>query len=173
MIVAVASDHAGVELKGRLVARLRRARFRVLDLGTHRPDPVDYPDYARALAGSILARKAARGLLICGSAVGVSVAANKFRGIRAAVCHDAYSARQGVEHDDLNVLCLGARVIGEELAWMLVETFLAARFSGEPRHRRRLKKVLEIEAETMKPRPSLRGEAAQAVAVGTGKRDPR
>jgi ribose 5-phosphate isomerase B len=150
MILAVASDHAGVDLKRELLRRLRRARVRTLDLGTSRRTPVDYPDYARAVASAIRAGKAARGLLICGSAVGVSVAACKFRGIRAAVCHDAYSARQGVEHDDLNVLCLGARVIGPEVAWLLVETFLAARFSAASRHRRRLGKVLAIEAETMK-----------------------
>jgi ribose 5-phosphate isomerase B len=151
MILAVASDHAGVDLKRELLLRLRRARIRALDLGTHRRTPVDYPDYARAVAAAIRGGKAARGLLLCGSAVGVSVAANKFRGIRAAVCHDAYSARQGVEHDDLNVLCLGARVIGEELAWLLVETFLSARFSDAPRHRRRLGKIRAIESETMKP----------------------
>jgi ribose 5-phosphate isomerase B len=150
MILAVASDHAGVDLKRELLRRLRRARVRTLDLGTSRRTPVDYPDYARAVASAIRTGKAARGLLICGSAVGVSVAACKFRGIRAAVCHDAYSARQGVEHDDLNVLCLGARVIGPEVAWLLVETFLAARFSAATRHRRRLGKVLAIEAETMK-----------------------
>jgi ribose 5-phosphate isomerase B len=150
MIVAVASDHAGVDLKRELLGRLRRARVRTLDLGTSRRTPVDYPDYARAVAAAIRARQAGRGLLICGSAVGISVAACKFRGIRAAVCHDAYSARQGVEHDDLNVLCLGARVIGAELAWLLVETFLAARFSGATRHRRRLEKIRAIESETMK-----------------------
>jgi len=150
MILAVASDHAGVDLKRELLGRLRRARVRALDLGTSRRTPVDYPDYARAVASAIRAGQAARGLLICGSAVGVSVAACKFRGIRAAVCHDAYSARQGVEHDDLNVLCLGARVIGPEVAWLLVETFLAARFSGAARHRRRLGKILAIEAETMR-----------------------
>jgi ribose 5-phosphate isomerase B len=149
MILAVASDHAGVDLKRELLGRLRRARVRTLDFGTSRRTPVDYPDYARAVATAIQGRKAGRGLLICGSAVGVSVAACKFRGIRAAVCHDAYSARQGVEHDDLNVLCLGARVIGAELAWLLVETFLAARFSGAARHRRRLEKIRAIE-ETMR-----------------------
>jgi ribose 5-phosphate isomerase B len=151
MILAVASDHAGFDLKRELLARLRHARVRALDLGAFRRTPSDYPDYARAVAQAILSGKAGRGLLICGSAVGVSVAACKFRGIRAAVCHDAYSAGQGVEHDDLNVLCLGARVVGSELAWLLVETFLAARFSGAPRHRRRLGKVLAIESETMKP----------------------
>ena len=145
MKVAVASDHAGFDLKKDLVARLRGARVRVADLGTHRRAPVDYPDYARAVADAVLSGRADRGLLICGSAVGVAVAANKFRGIRAGTCHDTYSARQGVEHDDLNVLCLGARVVGPELAWVLVETFLAARFSGEPRHRRRLAKIAEIE----------------------------
>jgi len=133
MILAVASDHAGVDLKRELLGRLRRARVRTLDFGTSRRTPVDYPDYARAVATAIQGRKAA-----C-----------KFRGIRAAVCHDAYSARQGVEHDDLNVLCLGARVIGAELAWLLVETFLAARFSGAARHRRRLEKIRAIE-ETMR-----------------------
>jgi ribose 5-phosphate isomerase B len=145
MRLAVASDHAGVELKKDLVARLRGARVRIADLGTHRRAPVDYPDYARAVAAAVLSGRADRGLLICGSAVGVAVAANKFRGIRAGTCHDTYSARQGVEHDDLNVLCLGARVVGPELAWVLVEAFLAARFSGEPRHRRRLAKIAEIE----------------------------
>jgi ribose 5-phosphate isomerase B len=153
MNVAVAADHAGIELKSDLVSRLRRARFRVLDLGTRGPDPVDYPDFARAVAGALLARKAARGVLVCGSAVGVCVAANKFPGIRAGTCHDTYSARQGVEHDDLNVLCLGARVIGVELAWELTGTFLAARFSRESRHRRRLSKIREIESETMRSTP--------------------
>jgi len=147
MKVALASDHAGLELKRELASRLRRARFRVEDLGTRTPDPVDYPDYARAVAGSLLRRKAARGVLVCGSAVGVCVAANKFPGIRAGTCHDTYSAHQGVEHDDLNVLCLGARVIGVELAWEITRAFLAARFSGAARHRRRLAKILAIEAE--------------------------
>jgi len=147
--VAIASDHAGLELKRDLVSRLRRSR--ILDLGTRRPDPVDYPDYARAVANAILAGRAARGVLVCGSAVGVCVAANKFRGIRASVCHDTYSAHQGVEHDDLNVLCLGARVIGAELAWEILRAFLAARFSGEARHRRRLAKIRAIESETMNP----------------------
>lgn len=146
MIVAVASDHAGLALKRDLLRRLRRGRAPVLDLGTRRPDPVDYPDTARAVAEAILRGRAARGILICGSAVGVSVAATKFPGIRAAVCHDTYSARQGVEHDAMNVLCLGARIVGPELAWELAQAFLGARFGGEARHRRRLAKIAEIEA---------------------------
>jgi ribose 5-phosphate isomerase B len=156
MIVAIGCDHAGLPLKQDLLPRLREEE-EVLDLGTHRPDPVDYPDYARSVARALLRGDADRGILICGSAVGVSVAASKFPGIRAAVCHDSYSARQGVEHDDLNVLCLGARVIGTELAWELVRVFLGARFSGEPRHRRRLAKIAAIEAAaTSRPRRSTR-----------------
>jgi ribose 5-phosphate isomerase B len=148
MRLAVASDHAGFALKTELVRRLRR-HHRVLDLGTSDPAPADYPDTARDVASALLGGRADRGILICGSAVGVSVAANKFPSIRAAVCHDPYSARQGVEHDDLNVLCLGARIVGPELAWVLVETFLGARFSGEARHVRRLRKILEIEVTWM------------------------
>lgn len=144
MRLALASDHAGLDLRRDLLARLRK-RHRVLDLGIRRPDPVDYPDTARAVARALLEGRAERGILICGSAVGVSVAASKFRGIRAAVCHDPYSARQGVEHDAMNILCLGARVIGPELAWELARIFVAARFSGEARHRRRLRKIEEIE----------------------------
>jgi ribose 5-phosphate isomerase B len=151
MRVAVASDHAGLDLKRSLIPRLRTDGFRVLDLGTDRPDPVDYPDYARAVAASILDGTAARGILVCGSAVGVCVAANKFPGIRAGTCHDTYSAHQSVEHDNANVLCLGARVIGTELARDIVLAFLAARFSGEARHLRRLRKIVEIEREAGGP----------------------
>jgi ribose 5-phosphate isomerase B len=150
MKIAVASDHAGLLLKDGLVARLRKLRRPLLDLGVHRPDPVDYPDTARSLALALLKGRAGRGVLICGSAVGVCVAANKFPGIRAGICHDTYSAHQGVEHDDMNVLCLGGRIVGLELAWDIVQVFLNARFSGEPRHRRRLAKVRKIESETMK-----------------------
>jgi len=158
MNIAIAADHAGVELKRDLVRRLRAHRIDVLDLGTHTTQAVDYPDCARAVAEAMLAGRSYRGLLICGSAVGVSVAACKFPGIRAAVCHDSYSARQGVEHDDLNILCLGARVIGAELAWDLVRIFLRARFSAEERHLRRLAKIEEIElsAPTSRPRRSPR-----------------
>ena len=149
MRLAIASDHAGVALKNDLVQRLRRRRHRVLDLGTHHPGPADYPDSARDVASALLGGRADRGILICGSAVGVSVAANKYPSIRAGVCHDTYSAHQGVQHDDLNVLCLGARIVGPELAWELVEAFLGARFSGEARHVRRLRKIREIEVTWM------------------------
>jgi ribose 5-phosphate isomerase B len=117
----------------------------VIDLGTHSPAPVDYPDTAEAVATSVRNGQADRGILVCGSGAGVSVAASKFPGIRAAVCHDTYTARQAVEHDDLNVLCLGARVIGPNLARTLVDTFLAAGFSGDERHMRRLAKIDAIE----------------------------
>src|SRR5205814_6417871 len=140
MWIAVANDHAALDLKRDQVPRLRRLRIQVLNLGTNRSHPVDYPDYARVVAEAVRSGKAERGLLICGSAVGVSVAANKFPGIRAATCHDPYSAHQGVEHDSMNVLCLGARVIGPELAWEITQAFLQARFSGVRRHRRRLRK---------------------------------
>jgi len=150
MRLAVACDHAGFVLKDDLVRRLRRRRHTVIDLGTRSAAvPTDYPDAARDAASALLAGRADRGILICGSAVGVSVAANKFPSIRAAVCHDVYSAHQGVEHDDMNVLCLGARIVGPELAWELVEAFLGAAFSGEARHVRRLRKIREIEVTWM------------------------
>jgi ribose 5-phosphate isomerase B len=118
----------------------------VADLGAHAHDPSDdYPDFARAVAEAVAGGRAERGILVCGSGVGASVAANKFKGVRAAVCHDTYSARQGVEHDDMNVLCLGARIVGVALARELAGVFLAARFTGEERHRRRLAKVLSFE----------------------------
>jgi RpiB/LacA/LacB family sugar-phosphate isomerase len=145
MKVALAADHAGVELKAILARRLVE-RVEVLDLGTDSTEPVDYPDIALALALAVTGGRAERGILICGSGVGASVAANKVRGIRAGLCHDAYSARQGVEHDDVNVLVLGGRVIGPELAALVAETFLDARFSGEERHVVRLAKVRDLEA---------------------------
>lgn len=145
MRVVVGADHAGVSLKEQVVAYLRAAGHEVLDLGTHSADPVDYPDYARAVGQALQGGRAERGILICGSGVGASIAANKLPGIRAGMAHDTYSAHQGVEHDDMNVLALGARVIGPELALDLVRTFLAARFTGEERHRRRLAKVAELE----------------------------
>ncbi|HYA01735.1 MAG TPA: ribose 5-phosphate isomerase B [Syntrophobacteria bacterium] len=145
--VAIASDHAGFALKEEISADLCREGFQVIDLGTHSTDPVDYPDYARAVGKAIQEGEAGRGILVCGSGVGACVAANKMRGVRAGLCHDTYSARQGVEHDDMNVLCLGARVIGPELARELVSAFLSARFSGVERHARRLEKVKEIEAK--------------------------
>jgi ribose 5-phosphate isomerase B len=145
MRVAIGSDHAGYELKECLEAFLVDLGYEVVDLGTHSADPVDYPDYAEAVGKEVAGGGTERGLLICGSGVGVSVAANKIPGIRAGICHDTYSAHQGVEHDDMNVLVLGARIIGTALAKEIVQAFLGARFSDEERHRRRLRKVLDIE----------------------------
>ena len=144
MRIALGSDHAGFALKQELAAALRDEGHEVTDVGTHSTAPADYPDTAEALGKAVLAG-AERGVLICGSGVGASVAANKLPGIRAAVCHDTYSAHQGVEHDDMNVLVLGARVIGSALAGDLVRAFLGARFSGEERHARRLAKVMALE----------------------------
>ena len=149
MRIAFSADHAGAALKDELLRRLAAVDLGhdLIDLGGDGSDPDDdYPDFARALGEAIVGGEAERGVLICGSGVGASVAANKMRGIRAAVCHDTYSAHQGVEHDDMNVLTLGARVIGPEPAFECVVAFLGATFSGEPRHRRRLAKVLAIEA---------------------------
>ena len=145
--VALAADHAGFELKEKIAAYLKDAGFEILDLGTHNKEPVDYPDFARAIGEALQQQEADRGILICGSGVGACVAANKMSTIRAGLCHDTYSAHQGVEHDDINVLCLGARVIGEELARELVSAFLAASFTGEERHRRRLDKIKAMEGE--------------------------
>ena len=150
MRVAFSADHAGAALKDELIGRLRGAGFDydLIDLGGDGSDPHDdFPDFARAIGEAVAGGRADRGILICGSGVGASVAANKMRGIRAAVCHDTYSAHQGVEHDDMNVLTLGARVIGSEPAYECAVAFLRARFSGEDRHVRRLRKVLEIEAQ--------------------------
>lgn len=144
--VAVASDHAGFSLKGEIVRFLKQEKVEVLDLGTHDTQPVDYPDVAKRIGAALIEGRAGKGILICGSGVGASVAANKIRGIRAGLCHDIYSAHQGVEHDDMNVLCLGARVVGVEVAKELAAAFLKAQFSGEERHVRRLNKVKEIEA---------------------------
>jgi RpiB/LacA/LacB family sugar-phosphate isomerase len=145
MRVAIGSDHAGYELKEQLEAYLKDLGHQVSDLGTHSTDPVDYPDYAEAVAKQVVKGAADRGLLICGSGVGASVAANKVPGIRAGICHDTYSAHQGVEHDDMNIVVVGARIIGIELAKEIVRTFLEARFSKEERHQRRLNKLLDIE----------------------------
>ena len=150
MRVAFSADHAGAALKAELLGRLAAAGLghELVDLGGDGSDPNDdYPDFARRLGHAIRDGQADRGILICGSGVGASVAANKIRGVRAAVCHDTYSAHQGVEHDDMNVLTLGARVIGSEPAFECAVAFLAATFSGEPRHVRRLDKVLAIESE--------------------------
>ena len=145
MRIAVAADHAGLVIKTFVAALLAAAGHRVEDLGTYTTDPVDYPDYAAAIAKAILTGGCERGVLICGSGVGASVAANKHRGIRAGLCHDTYSAHQGVEHDDMNVLVLGGRVIGEALARELVLAFTTAVFTNEERHRRRLAKVRLLE----------------------------
>ncbi len=150
MRVAFAADHAGAALKAELIRRIAAAGddLELIDLGGDGSDPNDdYPDFALKLGLAIRDGEADRGILICGSGVGASVAANKIRGVRAAVCHDTYSAHQGVEHDDMNVLTLGARVIGPEPAFECSRTFLGATFSGEPRHRRRLGKILAIEAD--------------------------
>jgi RpiB/LacA/LacB family sugar-phosphate isomerase len=150
MRIAVAADHGGYPLNERIVAELRAAGHEVEDFGTHdgtRPD--DYPDYALKVGEAVRDGRAEIGIVICGSGVGASVAANKLRGIRAALCGDTYSAHQSREHDDCNVLCLGARVVGVELASEIVRAFVNARFTGEERHLRRLAKVLDIErAET-------------------------
>ena len=145
MRIAIGADHAGFDLKQILGAYLRHRGHEIIDVGTDSDDPVDYPDYAEAVSKVLLDGRAERGLLICGSGVGTSVSANKIPGIRAGLCHNTYSARQGVEHDDMNVLVLGARVIGVELARELVDNFLAAQFCGEERHRRRLEKIKVLE----------------------------
>jgi RpiB/LacA/LacB family sugar-phosphate isomerase len=145
MRIAIGSDHAGYDLKERVRAHLSELGYQVTDLGTHSTVPVDYPDFAEAVALAVREGKADRGILVCGSGVGASVAANKVPGVRAGLCHDTYSAHQGVEHDDINVLVLGGRVIGESLALELIHAFLGARFSSEDRHQRRLDKIHTIE----------------------------
>jgi ribose 5-phosphate isomerase B len=146
MRIALGSDHAGFEMKGTLAKHLGELGHQVVDVGTYSVDPVDYPDFAEAVGKAVLEGRADRGVLICGSGVGASVAANKMRGIRAGLCHDTYSAHQGVEHDDMNVLVLGARVIGLALAQELVSAYTSAKFSNEERHVRRLNKVKALEA---------------------------
>ena len=146
MRIVIGSDHAGFAMKEDLAGQVRKLGHDVLDVGAYNAEPSDYPDFAEAVGKAVIEGKAERGVLICGSGVGVSVAVNKIPGIRAAVCHDAYSAHQGVEHDNMNVLVLGSRIIGPELARELVRTYLAAQFSGEERHIRRLAKVDAIEA---------------------------
>jgi len=148
--VAIGADHGGFPLKIVLLEHLKTLGYAIRDVGTYGVEPVDYPDYARAVAIAILEGRAERGILICGSGVGACVALNKVPKIRAAICHDTFSAHQGVEDDDMNVLCLGARIVGTELAKDIVTTYLAARFSGAERHVRRLAKVAEIEKEFLK-----------------------
>ena len=145
MMIVIGCDHAGYALKNVLLEMLRGESHKLKDLTPDFDPEDDYPDSAAAVARSVANRSAERGILVCGSGVGASVAANKIRGVRAGLCHDTYSARQGVEHDDINVLCLGARVVGDALAQELVRAFLGARFSGQERHARRLKKVQDLE----------------------------
>lgn len=145
MNLAVASDHAGFPLKARVTEELQKLGHQVTDLGTCSTDPVDYPDYAKACADAVLGGKADRAVLICGSGAGACVAANKFKGIRAATCHDTFSARQCVEDDDVNILCLGARVVGPSLAIEIVHAYVAAKFSGLERHMRRVAKISAFE----------------------------
>ena len=146
MRIAIASDHAGFEMKAALQKQIEEAGHQVTDLGACTYDPKDdYPDFAASLGGVVASGEAERGVLICGSGVGASIAANKVRGARAGLCHDTYSAHQGVEHDNMNILVLGSRIVGSALASELVERFLAANFSGEERHLRRLAKVEAIE----------------------------
>ncbi|HYB94563.1 MAG TPA: ribose 5-phosphate isomerase B [Vicinamibacterales bacterium] len=146
MRIAIGADHAGFEMKRDLAAYVAKSGHEVIDMGTHTAAAVDYPDIAEAVATAVRNGQADRGILVCGSGAGAAVAACKFPGIRASICHDAYTARQAVEHDDLNVLCLGSRVIGPALARTLVDTFVAAAFSGEERHMARLAKIDSIES---------------------------
>jgi ribose 5-phosphate isomerase B len=145
MKITIGSDHAGFALKKVLIEHLKESGHQLSDVGTDSTAPVDYPDYAEAVARGVLHGGTERGILICGSGVGASVAANKVPGIRAGLCHDSYSAHQGVEHDNLNVLVLGARVVADELAKDLCTIFLNARFTAEDRHQRRLAKIQAIE----------------------------
>jgi ribose 5-phosphate isomerase B len=149
MKIAVACDHAGYQLKGPILEMARAAGHEVLDLGTDSTDPVDYPDYAEKLGHFIQSGQAERGILLCGSGVGACITANKMKGIYACVCHDTYSGHQGVEHDNMNVLCIGTRIIGPEMAKEIVQAFLAARFmgndAGQERHARRVGKIRNLE----------------------------
>ncbi|MGZ8432977.1 MAG: ribose 5-phosphate isomerase B [Candidatus Binatia bacterium] len=151
MRIAIGADHAGFDLKQTLAAYLRHHGHEVIDQGTDSDQPVDYPDFAEAVGNAVLAGTAERGVLVCGSGVGASVSANKLPGIRAGLCHDTYSAHQGVEHDAMNILVLGARIIGVEMARELVDHFLAAKFNGEERHRRRVAKIKALEQRYGKP----------------------
>ena len=150
LCVALGADHAGYELKRVLIPWLKEQGLEIIDMGASTLDPQDdYPDYSQAVAQAVASGQAHRGIIVCGSGVGAAIAANKVRGVRASICHDIYSASQGVEHDDMNVLCLGARVIGEELAQKLITAFLNARFIDEEKYRRRLEKVLAMERQAL------------------------
>jgi len=146
MRIVLGSDHAGYELKKALASFVEELGHETMDVGTDSTEPADYPDYAEALGKAVISKEAERGILICGSGIGASIAANKMPGIRAGICHDTYSAHQSVEHDDVNVLVLGGRIIGIEVAREIVRAFLQARYTGEERHVRRMKKLLDIEA---------------------------
>ena len=153
MKIVVGSDHAGFPMKAEMLAFLKEQGHEIEDVGSYDPLPVDFPDIARKVAAAITSGKAERGLMICGTGVGASIGANKMKGIRAAVCHDVHSAHQCVEHDDVNVMCLGAQIVGSTLALELIDTFLAARFSTEEHFRRRVRKLAEMErrfADAMK-----------------------
>ncbi len=143
--IAVGGDHAGFEMKDQVVEYLKSAGMTVVDCGTNSPEPCDFPDLAELVAKELLSYRVERGILVCGSGVGVSVAANKIPGVRASLCHDCYSSRQGVEHDDMNILCIGARVIGPETAFEVIRSFLSAKYAPQPRHQRRVEKILELE----------------------------
>ena len=147
MRVAIGADHAGFQLKDELAKLLAEQGYAILDMGTHSESPVDYPDYAAAVGRAVREGRADRGLLVCGSGAGAAIAANKIKGVRAALAHDTYTAHQAVEHDDANVIAIGSRVIGTALAEEVATSFLLARFTGEERHVRRLDKVKAIEAE--------------------------
>jgi len=159
MRVAIASDHGGFDLKCKIASSLKKEGYDVTDFGAHQLDAGDdYPDYIVPMARSVAAGEVDRGIAICGSGVGASICANKIAGVRAGLIHDIFSAHQGVEDDDMNVFSLGGRVIGSALAWELIETFLKSRFSGATRHRRRLAKVRELEAEPFGPRNVFEGD---------------
>jgi ribose 5-phosphate isomerase B len=146
MNVAIGADHAGFELKRWLAEELRKAGHQITDLGTRDTSPVDYPDIARAVGNAVAKGEVERGILVCGSGIGACVVANKIKGVRAGICHDTYSGHQGVEHDAMNVLCIGSRVVGEALALEIATVFLSARYTAEERFARRLRKLLDIEA---------------------------
>jgi ribose 5-phosphate isomerase B len=146
MCIGIASDHGGFALKEQMAEKLRGVGYEVVDFGAHQFDPGDdYPDFIIPMARAVAAKDVERGVALCGSGVGASIAANKVAGVRAGLIHDVFSAHQGVEDDDMNVFCLGGKVIGSALAWELIETFLTSRFSGAPRHRRRVAKVQALE----------------------------
>jgi len=155
MRIGLASDHGGIAIKEELAGKLREAGFDVIDFGSYALDPGDdYPDFVIPMAKAVAGGEVERGIAICGSGVGASIAANKVIGVRASLIHDVYSAHQGVEDDDMNVLCLGGRVVGAALAWDMVETFLSSRFNGAERHRRRIEKVKALEMSALPTRQS-------------------